>query len=102
MPLAEPPPHTPCLQSPLLRCDGATVSADPACAIVNAGEITSPWLFQDQSSSSPANKIEANELYEGGIDLTALGFGNACTSSVLLNTRSSQSGTSVLQDFALG
>jgi len=84
------------------RCDGPTVTGDPACAIVNSGEITSPWLFQDQSSSSPANKIESNELYEGGIDLTQLGFGDACTSSVLLNTRSSQSGTSVLQDFALG
>jgi hypothetical protein len=84
------------------RCDGSTVVSDPACAIVNAGEVTSPWLFQDSSPGSPANKIEANELYEGGLDLTQLGFGNACTSSVLLNTRSSQSGTSVLQDFALG
>jgi hypothetical protein len=84
------------------RCGGPAVVGDPACALVNASEITSPWLFQDSSSSSPANKFEANEFYEGGIDLSQLGFGNACTSSVLLNTRSSQSGTSVLQDFALG
>jgi hypothetical protein len=84
------------------RCDGNTVVSDPACALVNGAEIPSPWLFQDASPGSPANKVEANELYEGGIDLTQLGFGNACTSSFLVNTRSSQSGTSVLQDFALG
>jgi hypothetical protein len=85
------------------RCALATdTSADVACAIVNPAEIDSPWLFQDQSSKSAANKIEANELYEGGLDLTGLGFGEACFSSMLLNTRSSQSGTSVLQDFALG
>jgi hypothetical protein len=84
------------------RCDGAAVSADVACAIVNPAAIDSPWLFQDQSSGAPANVIGANELYEGGLDLTGLGFGEACFSSVLLNTRSSQSGTSVLQDFALG
>src|SRR5262249_17786700 len=66
------------------------------------GPIPSPWLFQDQASGSPPNVIGTNELYEGGLDLTGLGFGDACFSSVLLNTRSSQSGTSVLQDFALG
>jgi hypothetical protein len=85
------------------RCDGAPVSADVACAIVNAqGAINSPWLFQDQASGAPPNVIGTNELYEGGLDLTGLGFGEACFSSVLVNTRSSQSGTSVLQDFALG
>ena len=84
------------------RCDtSGTVSNDVACATVNAGQIQSPWLFTDQGGA-PANKIAANELYEGGLDLTGLGFGGACFSSMLLNTRSSQSGTSVLQDFALG
>ena len=83
------------------RCGGSTVTDDVACATVNAGQIQSPWLFTDQGGA-PANKIAANELYEGGLDLTGLGFGGACFSSMLLNTRSSQSGTSVLQDFALG
>jgi hypothetical protein len=85
------------------RCAPASagVTGDVACAIVNAGQIQSPWLFTDQGGA-PANMIAANELYEGGLDLTGLGFGGACFSSMLLNTRSSQSGTSVLQDFALG
>ena len=85
------------------RCapSDAGVTGDVACAIVNSGQIQSPWLFTDQGGA-PADQIAANELYEGGLDLTGLGFGGACFSSMLLNTRSSQSGTSVLQDFALG
>ena len=82
------------------RCGGSSVT-DIACATVNAGQIQSPWLFTDQGGA-PANQIAANELYEGGLDLTGLGFGSVCFASMLLNTRSSQSGTSVLQDFALG
>jgi hypothetical protein len=82
------------------RCGGPAVTSI-ACATVNAGQIQSPWLFTDQGGA-PANQIAANELYEGGLDLTGLGFGSVCFSSMLLNTRSSQSGTSVLQDFALG
>jgi hypothetical protein len=87
------------------RCETTgTATVDQGCAIVNdQGEITSPWLFQDQSSKSPANKIESQELFEGGLDLTALGFGDECISTVLLNTRSSGSSVnSVAQDFALG
>jgi hypothetical protein len=95
-------PNTPGFSDNRCATTDAAVTGDVACAIVNPGEIDSPWLFQDSGPASPANKLEANELYEGGLDLTGLGFGDACFSSVLLNTRSSQSGTSVLQDFALG
>lgn len=87
------------------RCETtSTATVDQGCAIVNdQGEIQSPWGFQDQSSKSPPNKIEAAELFEGGLDLTALGFGDECISTVLLNTRSSGSSVnSVAQDFALG
>src|SRR5262245_40121378 len=92
------------------KCENNATSNDKGCAIVNdaatvggTGEITSPWLFQDQSSKSPPNKIEDSELYEGGLDLTQLGFGDECISTVLLNTRSSGSSIdSTAQDFALG
>jgi hypothetical protein len=87
------------------RCETtSSLTIDQGCAIVNdQGEIQSPWVFQDQSSKSAANKIEASELFEGGLDLTALGFGDECISTVLLNTRSSGSSVnSTAQDFAIG
>jgi hypothetical protein len=84
------------------RCGGATVTGDVGCALVNGTSKPSPWIFTDKTSGAPANTFGPSEFYEGGLDLTDLGFGDACFSSALLNTRSSQSGTSVLQDFALG
>ena len=83
------------------RCD-AGAQEDVACALVNSGSKPSPWLFQDKTSGAPANVFGDAEFYEGGLDLTGLGFGDVCFQSTLLNTRSSQSGTSVLQDFAIG
>jgi hypothetical protein len=82
------------------RCDGPAVSGDVACAITNTGDTLSPWPFTPKSGT--ANSFADGELFEGGVDLTGLNLGGACFSSFLLNTRSSQSGTSVLQDFALG
>ena len=86
------------------RCDQTNggVTGDVACAIVNPGGEETPWTFKDKTSGAPLNTHGASELYEGGLDLTGLGFGEACFSTVLLNSRSSQSGTSVLQDFAIG
>jgi hypothetical protein len=86
------------------RCDQtlAGVTGDVACAIVNPGGESTPWTFTDKTSGAPANTHGSSELYEGGLDLTGLGFGEACFSTVLLNTRSSPSGTSALQDFATG
>lgn len=84
------------------RCGDATVTLDVACALVNTTSQPSPWLFKDKTTGAPVNTFGPAELYEGGLDLTDLGFAEACFSSTLLNTRSSQSGTSVLQDFALG
>lgn len=79
--------------------DGLT--NDPACAIVNTGELTNhPWAFLDKGTGS-ANP-QQGEFFEGGLNLTALGFGDTCFSSFLVNTRSSQSVDSVLHDFALG
>ncbi len=44
----------------------------------------------------------AGALYEGGIDLTALGLDTGCFSSFMAETRSSQETTSTLSDFVLG
>ena len=95
-------PNTPGFSDNRCATTANAVSGDEACAIVNSVSTDSPWTFQDQTSGAPANVFGANEFYEGGLDLTGLGFTNVCFSSVLLNTRSSQSGTSALQDFALG
>jgi hypothetical protein len=92
------------------KCEKSGTVNDQGCAVVNdvatvggTGEIQSPWLFQDAGSQSPPNKIEAAELFEGGLDLTGLGFGDECISTILLNTRSSGSSVnSTAQDFAMG
>lgn len=84
------------------RCADATVSDDVACALVNTGQDASPWFFDAKEGGVPDNTFNDGELYEGGLNLTGLGFGDVCFRSTLLNTRSSPSGTSVLQDFAIG
>jgi len=72
-------------------------AGDPACATVNQVSTPSPWAFTPKSG--PANSFAKGEFYEGGIDLGALGLANECFSSVILETRSSQSVDAVLKDF---
>ena len=74
--------------------------ADAFCGIVNPGTITMPWSFTDKSGT-PANGALNGEFYEGGVNLSTLGLGNECFSSVASETRSSTSTTSVLKDFVL-
>ncbi|HET9082828.1 MAG TPA: hypothetical protein VFN41_00380, partial [Candidatus Limnocylindrales bacterium] len=82
-------------------CATSPLTNDPACAIVNAGELTNhPWTFLDKGTSS-ANP-QQGEFFEGGLNLSDLGFGDTCFASFLVNTRSSQSVDSVLHDFTLG
>src|SRR5262249_53489178 len=67
-------------------------------AVVNGGPISVPWSYTNKSGASqPA----AGEFLEEGVDLTALGL-SGCFSSFLAETRSSQSPTATLSDFALG
>ena len=82
-------------------CASTGLTNDPACAIVNTGELSGhPWAFLDKGTGS--TNPQQGEFFEGGLNLTALGFGDTCFSSFLVNTRSSQSVDSVLHDFALG
>ena len=85
------------------ECDGSSQSA---CAITNLSEVASPWPYTPKSGT--ANKFPADDkggagaLYEGGIDLTALGLDTGCFSSFLAETRSSQEPSSTLSDFVMG
>jgi hypothetical protein len=76
-------------------------SADQFCGIVNPGTITMPWSFTDKSGTT-GNQALNGEFYEGGINLSALGLGDRCFSSVASETRSSTSTTATLKDFTLG
>jgi uncharacterized repeat protein (TIGR01451 family) len=73
---------------------------EQACATVNAGTTNAPWAFLNKSGSSD---FAAGEFYEGGVNLDTIFGGNApCFSGFLAETRSSQSTTAQLKDFALG
>jgi hypothetical protein len=82
-------------------CLTAGLAQDAACALVNTGNITSPWTFTEKSLGA-TNTIAASEFYEGGLNLTELGLADECFSSFLVNTRSSQDVNSELHDYALG
>ena len=88
------------LQATSNAANCATVGANDAfCGIVNpTNGTTAPWPFTDKSGNSTYLQ---GELYEGGINLSLLGLGNECFSSVGAETRSSTSTTAVLKDFVL-
>jgi uncharacterized repeat protein (TIGR01451 family) len=69
-------------------------------AVVNNTTTNLPWSFQDKSGT-PNNGALPGEFIEEGVDLTALGIAG-CFNSFLAETRSSQSPTATLSDFALG
>ncbi|HUQ78348.1 MAG TPA: SpaA isopeptide-forming pilin-related protein [Patescibacteria group bacterium] len=82
-------------------CQGASLpSDDPFCATVNSGVVGSPWSFVPKTGA--AGSFQKGEFYEGGIDLAFLHLEDECFSSVILETRSSQSVDAVLKDFVAG
>jgi hypothetical protein len=91
-----------------LRLEGKASNANCAtsaatssfCGIVNTSTslTTSPWPFKDKSGNT---NFAQGEFYEAGINLSGLGFGNECFSSVLAESRSSASVSAVLKDFVL-
>jgi hypothetical protein len=81
-------------------CQSALASNDTFCGIVNPADGTAaPWTFLDKSG---LGTYLQGELYEGGINLSALGLDDECFSSVVSETRSSTSTTATLKDFVLG
>jgi hypothetical protein len=78
-----------------------TGAGDTACATANMGDITTPWLtanFKD----GVGHTLRAAEFFEGGVNLTAANLGGKCFNTFLGDTRSSQSLTATLFDYALG
>jgi hypothetical protein len=69
------------------------------CGIVNGSDgTTAPWPFLDKTNHT---NYQQGELYEAGVNLSKLGIGTECFSSVLAESRSSDSTASVLKDFVL-
>jgi hypothetical protein len=108
-----------------------TLTGDSACAITDqnvkyqtcpstgqcvAGQnpmpTASPWLYSEKSSdntnsganacTTAANKFCPGVYFEAGLNLTKLGLQSECTSTFVMDTRSSQSVDSSLQDLAVG
>jgi hypothetical protein len=82
------------------NCASAAAN-DSFCGIVNPNTITMPWSFTDKSGT-PNNGALNGEFFEGGVNLTALGLGDRCFSTVASETRASTSTTATLKDFILG
>jgi hypothetical protein len=100
----------------------------PACAITDQGitnpvgatpgntlPTPSPWVYTEKSSDNctsnscgaskctvTANAMCSGIYFEAGLNLTQLGLQSECTSTFVMDTRSSQAVDSSLQDLALG
>jgi hypothetical protein len=87
--------------SAVAKCSAALGTGDSFCGIVNEATTltTSPWTFLDKSGNT---NFAQGEFYEGGVNLSALGLGDECFSSVASESRSSTSTTATLKDFVLG
>jgi hypothetical protein len=87
-------------------CNSATaspaVSADAACAATNGAIVTALDPDFTAKAGADAGNYPIVGFFEGGLDLNALGLGGECFPTFLVETRSSQSITAVLKDFASG
>jgi hypothetical protein len=85
-----------------------TAGSDAVCATTNGspapginGPITTPWLTSTKTGG-PGHTVESSEFFEGGLDLTQSNLGGHCFNVFIGDTRSSQSLTATLFDFARG
>jgi hypothetical protein len=82
-------------------------TGDTACATVNGptngvgGTISTPWLTSNKQDGV-GHSLRTSEFFEGGLNLTASGLGGKCFNVFIGDTRSSQSLTATLFDFARG
>jgi len=70
-------------------------------SILNGATSTSDGWRSADNHATVVTSLLPNAFTEIGLDVTALGFGNPCFSTVQVKTRSSQSFTATLKDFAL-
>jgi sortase (surface protein transpeptidase) len=77
----------------------AFVATPFASLVVNSAQIScGGWVCRDQVTNDPTT-IATNDLLEGGVDLQGIPF-TGCFNTFLPHTRTAQSFTSVLTDFA--
>jgi hypothetical protein len=84
------------------NCANPSPSAgDPFCGIVNPTNGTvSPWAG-DYTDKSGNHSYLQGELYEAGLNLSALGLAGECFSSMVAESRASTSTTATLKDFVV-
>jgi hypothetical protein len=71
------------------------------CAFNNGAPIKNGGWQSFDNHAAIISTLSTNAFTEFGIDVTGLGFGNPCFSTVEVKTRSSQSFTASLKDFAI-
>jgi hypothetical protein len=82
-----------------VKATDATILAAVDIAANDAGAVgCGGWVCRNADGTTTTT-IATNEFFEGGIDLKALGF-TGCLATFLPHTRSSQSFTATLKDFA--
>jgi hypothetical protein len=72
---------------------------DTTCATVNTVTINPPW---DNENKRGGSNVRIAEFFEGGLNITEAGITGECFATFLADTRSSQSLTATLFDFASG
>jgi hypothetical protein len=81
-------------------CKALNIPADhTTCATVNTATITPPW---DNENKRGGGNVRRAEFFEGGLNLTRSDITAVCFNTFLADTRSSQSLTATLFDFARG
>src|SRR5262245_43313827 len=85
-------------------CRASTTSlGDPICAVSNEGTISTPWLTNKNGKNTGlGTSLDHGEFFEGGINLTDTNLAGKCFNTFVGDTRSSQSTTATLYDFARG
>jgi len=78
-----------------------TAGNDTACATVNTGTITTPWLTANKQDGV-GHSLRISEFFEGGVNLTKANLAGKCFNTFMADTRSSQSLTATLFDYSLG
>jgi hypothetical protein len=81
--------------------DPNTDANDTACAAANTAGITVPWLTAN-FKQGVGNTLQTGEFFEGGLNLTKSNLGGKCFNVFIGDTRSSQSLTATLFDYARG
>ncbi|MDP9331128.1 MAG: hypothetical protein M3P11_10890 [Actinomycetota bacterium] len=86
----------------------SNLGGDTICATTNGSappglnhSITTPWPTSNKTDG-PGHTLRPSEFFEGGIDLTANNLGGKCFNTFIGDTRSSQSLTATLFDYARG